>query len=180
MIYVFLANGFEEVEAFAPVDVLRRAGKQVATVGVGGKEITGAHGIRVTADLADSELDLQAQPPELVVLPGGMPGTTNLEASPVVRQAVNACVKTDAYLAAICAAPSVLGHWGILKGHTAVCYPGFESELGCTVGSESVVQSGKIITAKGAGVAVDFGLQLVCVLCGAEKSEEIRKSIQCP
>ena len=180
MIYVFLANGFEEVEAFAPVDVLRRAGKQVATVGVGGKEITGAHGIRVTADLADSELDLQAQPPELVVLPGGMPGTTNLEASPVVRRAVDTCVKLDAYLAAICAAPSVLGHWGILKGHTAVCYPGFEAELGCTVGSESVVQSGKIITAKGAGVAVDFGLQLVCVLCGAEKSEEIRKSIQCP
>lgn len=180
MIYVFLANGFEEVEAFAPVDVLRRAGKQVATVGVGGKEITGSHGIRVTADLADSELDLQAQPPELVILPGGMPGTTNLEASPVVRKTVDICTQTDVYVAAICAAPSVLGHWGILKGHTAVCYPGFEPELGCALGSESVVQSGKIITAKGAGVAVDFGLQLVCALCGAEKSEEIRKSIQCP
>lgn len=180
MVYVFLADGFEEIEALAPVDILRRAGLQVRTVGVGGREIAGAHGIRITADMAQQDVDLVAQPAEMVVLPGGMPGAKNLEASPAVRRAVEFCVETDACLAAICAAPSILGHWGVLKGHTATCYPGFESELGCRLGDAPVVQSGRITTARGAGVAVDFGLQLVSVLCGPEKSEEVRKSIQCP
>ena len=180
MIYVFLANGFEEVEAFAPVDLMRRAGLNVQTVGVGGRTVTGSHGICTVADLADTELNLQAEPAQLVVLPGGLPGTTNLEASEIVHQAVDTCLAQGGYVGAICAAPSVLGHLGILKGHTAVCYPGFESELGCALGDASVVQSGKITTAKGAGVAIDFGLQLVSVLCGPEKAAQIRSAIQCP
>lgn len=179
MIYIFLANGFKEIEGLAPVGILRRAGLKVATVGVGDNEINGSHDILVTPDIAEWDLDLETEPADLVILPGGMPGTKNLEASKTVREAVEWSVEHDSYLAAICAAPSVLGHWGILKGHEAVCYPGYESELGCTIGKESVVQSGKIITARGAGVAVEFGLALVKALCGSQKSEEIRKSIQC-
>ncbi|WOC33085.1 MULTISPECIES: DJ-1 family glyoxalase III [Caproicibacterium] len=179
MVYVFLANGFEEIEALAPVDLLRRAGLEVLTVGIGDNEITGAHGIDVTPDIAEWDLNFDVQPADLVVLPGGMPGTKNLEASASVRNAVQWCVEQNRYIGAICAAPSVLGHWGVLKGHEAVCYPGYESELGCTLGKKPVVQSGKIITARGAGVAVEFGLALISALCGAQKSEEIRKSIQC-
>ena len=178
MVYIFLANGFEEIEALAPVDMLRRAHLEVATVGVGGRSVVSSHRVPVQADLADSELDF-SKPVDMVVLPGGMPGTKNLEASPVVRRAVEDCVRRNAFVAAICAAPSVLGHWGVLQGHEAVCFPGYESELGCKLGSGPVVQSGKVITARGAGVATEFGLQLVAALCGSEKSQEIRKAIQC-
>lgn len=179
MIYVFLADGFEEIEALAPVDILRRAQLPVQTVGVGKRGITGAHGVPVVADLADGELPQCADGIQMVVLPGGMPGTKNLEACAAVKQIVQQAQAQGAFIAAICAAPSVLGHWGVLKGHTAVCYPGFEQDLGCALGSEPVVQSGKVITARGAGVAVDFALALVAALCGEEKSKEIRASIQC-
>ena len=179
MIYVFFANGFEETEALAPVDMLRRAGLKVCMVGVNDDEITGAHGICVKPDIADWDFNPEMEPVDMVVLPGGMPGTKNLEAAQSVREAVDWAVEHDSYIAAICAAPSVLGHWGVLKGHEAICYPGYEPELGCKISSKPVVQSGKIITARGAGVAVEFGLALVKTLCGEQKSEEIRKSIQC-
>ena len=117
---------------------------------------------------------------EMIVLPGGMPGTLNEEASPVVQAAIDYCVKNDRYVSAICAAPSILGKKGLLEGKTAVCYPGFETALtGAAIGSEGVVQDGKFITARGAGVAVDFGLRLIQVLCGEKTAAEIRASIIC-
>lgn len=148
MIYVFLANGFEEIEALAPVDILRRAELEVKTVGVGGKTITGSHGITVTADI--EEKDVTTDDMELMILPGGMPGTLNLEKSPIVTTCAEYCAKNDIYLAAICAAPSVLGHLGLLNGKEAICFPGFEGELkGATISENPVCVDGKIVTAKG-------------------------------
>lgn len=178
MIYLFLENGFEEVEAMAPVDILRRAGVEVKTVGEGGRAVISAHGVTVMADLEESGVSLGNM--EMAILPGG-PGTANHEKSHVVCDALRYCAENGRYLAAICAGPSVLGHLGLLHGHSAVCYPGYEKELDAEqVLSDPVCVSGKVITARGAGVAVDFSLKLVEVLCGMEKSQEIRKSIQCP
>ena len=173
MIYLFLANGFEEVEAIAPLDLMRRAGLAVTTVGVGGREITGAHGICVHADISDDEFNDDA--PTLVFLPGGMPGTLNLAACPAVHRAIDAAIRTDAYLCAICAAPSILGDLGLLAGKEAICYPGFEDRLtGARISKKRVVRDGKIITAAGMGVAVELGLCLVELLCGTERANELR------
>ena len=153
MIYVFLANGFEEVEALAPVDMLRRAKQEVTTVGVTGKIVTGSHHIPVTADITAEELQIGGDM-DMIVLPGGMPGTLNEEASPVVQAVIDYCVANDRWIGAICAAPSILGHKGVLNGKTATCYTGFEKELtGAEIGSDGVIRDGKIITARGAGVA---------------------------
>ncbi len=178
MIYLFLANGFEEIEAIATVDILRRAGCELVTVGVGGKNVTGAHGIEVTADIDEKEAVTDAL--DMVVLPGGMPGALNLEKSPIVQATIHYCAENDKYIAAICAAPSILGHMGLLKEHTATCFPGFEQELNAkVVSSDLVCVSGRIITAKGAGAAVDFALQIVEILYDPQKSKMLRKSIQC-
>ena len=178
MIPVFLANGFEEIEALATVDILRRAGVEVVTVGVGGKMPMGAHGIAVCADIGEDELVLDAI--DGVVLPGGMPGTTNLEASAVVQNTIAYAVERGMLVAAICAAPSILGHGDYLRGKSATCYPGFEQELtGALVRREGVVIDGNFITASGAGVAVDFALDLVRYLVSAETAEAIRGGIQC-
>lgn len=178
MIPVFLANGFEEIEALATVDILRRANVEVVTVGVGSKMPVGAHGIAVCADITEKELDLTAI--DGVVLPGGMPGTTNLEASAVVQSAVSYAAERDMLLAAICAAPSILGHGGYLRDKHATCYPGFESELQDAILGNGVVVDGNIITASGAGVAVDFALVLVRYLVSTEAADAIRGGIQCP
>lgn len=178
MISVFLANGFEEIEALATVDILRRANVEVVTVGVGSKMPVGAHGIAVCADITEEELDLAVI--DGVVLPGGMPGTTNLEASAVVQSAISYAVERDMLLAAICAAPSILGHGGYLCGKHATCYPGFESELQDAILGNGVVVDGNIITASGAGVAVDFALALVRCLVSTEAADAIRGGIQCP
>lgn len=178
MIYLFLAQGFEEIEAIAAADILRRAGCTLVTVGVGGKKVTGSHGIEVTADIEESAVVTDGL--EMAVLPGGMPGTLNLEKSPIVRAVLQYCAENDKYIAAICAAPSILGHLDLLKEHTAVCFPGFEKELNAkALSPNSVCVSGKVITAKGAGVAVDFALKIVEELYGSEKSIMLRKSIQC-
>ena len=178
MVYLFLANGFEEVEALAPLDLLRRAGVEVTTVGVGGDMIRGAHGITVQADMPDTMF--ADADPDMIVLPGGMPGSKNLDESRIVDMALKAAARRDAYLAAICAAPMVLGHRGLLAGKRATCYPGFESELtGTTIATEKVVTDGKVITAAGMGVAVEFGLALVTALKGRETAESIRAAIQC-
>lgn len=178
MIVVFLANGFEEIEALATVDVLRRADLSVLTVGVGGKTVVGAHGITVSADCADTEplpAEMQA-----VVLPGGLPGTTNLEASPVVQGYIDAAVEQGALVCAICAAPSILGHKGLLSGKRAACYPGYESELiGAVCTGESVAVDDRFITAKGAGVSIDFGLAIVAALVSPEKAKELGEKMQC-
>lgn len=178
MIPVFLANGFEEIEALAVVDLLRRAGVEVVTVGVGGKMPVGAHGIAVCADIEENELNLKEL--DGVVLPGGMPGTTNLDASDVVQKAVACAVANNLLVAAICAAPSVLGHGGYLRNKKATCYPGFESELiDAVICNDGVVVDGNVITASGAGVAVDFALELVRYLVSAETANAIRGGIQC-
>ena len=177
MIYVFLAQGFEETEAIAPIDILRRCGKEVITVGIGDNIIKGSHGIAVVTDTEDKLVELNSDL-EMIVLPGGMPGTINLEASKTVQKAIDYCTANDLYIGAICAAPSILGHKGLLKGKKATCYTGFEQELtGAEVLDDPAVIDGKIITARGAGVAVDFGLKLVEALVSKEKSEKMGEAL---
>lgn len=176
MIYMFLATGFEEVEALCPLDLLRRAGLDVKTVGIGAKRITGAHNITVETDITDSEL--ADSRPEMLILPGGMPGTVNLDSNPTVDAAIKSALENDAYIAAICAAPMILGKRGILKGKKATCYPGFEQHLdGAEVTADKVVIDGRIITAAGMGVALDFGLTLVLLLAGEETAVKIKSAI---
>ena len=177
MIYLFLANGFEEIEALCPLDLLRRAGLAVTTVGVGGGDmIVGAHGIAVQADMPDTMY--RDAKPEMVILPGGMPGSKNLDESRAVDSALRAAASSGGYLAAICAAPMVLGKRGYLRGKRAICFPGFEEYLdGATLADTRVVTDGKIITAAGMGVALEFGLALVAALKGKETADELRRAV---
>ncbi len=180
MIYVFLANGFEEVEALTPVDMLRRAGKELQIVGVTGKTVTGAHGISVECDITANEIVL-GNDLEMIVLPGGMPGTLNLEKSEIVQTAVDFCYDREIFIGAICAAPSILGHKGMLDGREAIAYPGFETQLtGAKISQHSVVQDGFIITAQGAGVAMPFGVKLAEALCGAAKAQALADGVCYP
>ena len=178
MVYMFLANGFEEIEALCPLDLLRRAGVEVTTVGIGGDSITGSHGITVKADIKDKKVKFENI--DMVILPGGMPGTTNLDASELVHRALDLAKEQNAYVAAICAAPMILGKRGDLKGKDAVCYPGFEEYLeGAKLHPRgvTVVSAGKTITARGMGVALEFGLCLVAALCGEKKADELRYAV---
>ena len=179
MVYLFLANGFEEIEALCPLDLLRRAGVTVTTVGVGGADtVVGAHGIAVGADIPDT-LYRDAKP-EMVILPGGMPGSKHLDESRIVDTALRAAHANGAYLAAICAAPMVLGKRGYLEGKNAVCFPGFEEHLhGAILPPDGVrvVTDGKVITAAGMGVALEFGLALVRVLKGDQAADELRRAV---
>lgn len=176
MIYLFLANGFEEIEALCPLDLLRRAGLEVTTVGIGGEMICGSHGITVAADIpegmyADSK-------PDMIILPGGMPGAKHLDESRVVDTALKAAVRHGSFIAAICAAPMVLGHRGLLAGKEAICYPGFENHLtGANISDKRVVRDENIITAAGMGVALEFGLALVAALKGQDAAEELRRTV---
>lgn len=178
MFYMFLADGFEEVEALAPLDLLRRTGLTVKTVGVGDNFITGTHGITVVCDLSTTGLEL----PEVfdgVILPGGMPGTENLEKNRTVQSFTEYAYNNNAYLCAICAAPSILGHKGYLKGKQATCFPGFENELeGAIISDKSVVRDGKIITARGMGVATQFGLEIVSAMLNENEAEQLKRKIQ--
>lgn len=172
MIYMFLAEGFEEVEALAPLDLIRRAGLEIKTVGVGSKTVVGSHGIPVVADMTADKLSDDA--PDMVILPGGMPGTKNLDSCETVHKAIADAVKNDAYLCAICAAPMILGKLGLVRGKNAVCYPGFEEYLdGATIPNTKVVRDGKIITAKGMGAAVEFGLAIVSALKGDKMADDL-------
>ena len=178
MIYVFLAEGFEEIEALATVDVLRRAELPVQTVGVGGEWIRGSHGMRIEADIREDGMDLTKA--QAVVLPGGMPGTRNLEASAAVQGALDYMAENDRYIAAICAAPSILGHRGMLAGKRATCFPGFEKDCtGATLLDVPAVADGRIITGKGAGAAIDFALTIVEQLKGRGVSDALRAAMQC-
>lgn len=177
MITMFLAPGFEEIEALCPLDLLRRAGLEVLTVGIGGKEITGAHGICVSADMVDSDYDTSLLP-DLVFLPGGMPGTLNLGKSTLVTKTVKKAYENGRFVAAICAAPSILGDMGLLAGKEAICYPGFEDRLtGAVLSDKRVVVDGKIITAAGMGVALEMGLTLVELFCGTEQALALRHAV---
>ena len=178
MFYCFLADGFEETEALAPVDILRRAGIPVATVGVGGGVIRGSHDIYVKADMTADEFE-----PDVdisgVILPGGMPGVKNLYADETVRSAVSFCADRGLYVCAICAAPSIPGRMGLLRGKNAACFPGFEGDLeGAAVSSDKVVTDGRFITAKGAGCALEFGFEIVAQFESPEKAKQIAASMQ--
>lgn len=179
MIVLFMANGTEEIEALTPVDLLRRAGIEVRIVGVGGRRVIGSHGVHIECDIADAEWECPAHL-EGVVLPGGMPGTKHLDASPVVDRTLSTASSQGRLMAAICAAPLILGRRGLLDGFRATCFPGFEGELtGARVESSPVCRDGNIITARGAGAALPFALELVSALCGEERAKALAGEIQC-
>ena len=176
MIAILLADGFEEIEALTPLDVLRRAGLDARSVAIGSKIAVGSHGIPVICDMEASEVNENEL--STVIFPGGMPGSLNLDASPYADKFINAVLANGGRLAAICAAPLVLGRRGLLKGKEAICYPGFEEELsGAKISESSVVTDGNITTAKGMGVALPFALELVRLICGEDKANEISKSV---
>lgn len=176
MVYVFLADGFEEVEALTPVDYLRRCGVQVLTVGVTGKMVTGSHQISVEADIVVSEMDLEQV--EMILLPGGIPGVPNLEASGEVQKAIDYCVQHEKYIAAICAAPSILGKKGLLKGKRATAYPSFVPYLyDAKVQENGVYQDGKVITASSVFYADQFAYYLANILCGEEAVKDLKEKV---
>lgn len=177
MVYIFLAPGFEEIEALCPYDLLFRANIDVKLVSItSDKTVTGAHGITVTADATLSKLSREL--PELVMLPGGMPGTKNLLACEALKEFVVSAYELGAFAAAICAAPSVLGAYGMLNGKKAVCYPGFEQYLeGADVLYEKAVRDGKIITSRGMGTALDFGFLIIEALRGKSVADKIREAV---
>ena len=180
MVYVFLADGFEEIEALATVDILRRAKIEVLTVSVSQKTVHGAHGIDVIADITANEFDKQKSF-DCVMLPGGMPGTKNLDKSPLVKEVLKKAEEENKIIAAICAAPLVLGKMGLLKGKNAVCYPGFESDLlGANIVNEPCVRDKNFLTGKGPGAALDFAFSLCDMLKGETKtSSKLKKEMQC-
>jgi len=179
--YIFLADGFETVEALAVVDVLKRSGVEAMTVSINEiKNVISAQKIEVIADKVIADLaDGDMENADLLFLPGGMPGTLNLEKNERVKELIKKQFEDGRLVGAICAAPSILGHLGILKGKKATCFPGFEKDLeGALHTGEGVEIDGNVVTGKGMGTAVETGLALVEVLCGAEKSSQIRESIQ--
>lgn len=176
-IYLFLADGFEEVEALAVVDILRRSGLGCTTVSImGRKEVTGSHKITVIADQMFDGVNFEEA--DMLILPGGMPGTTNLGAyEPLTAQLKKSCAEGK-MIGAICAAPEVLGKNGILQGKTAVCYPGFEENLiGAHVVYDEVAVDGNVITSRGMGTAIPFGLAIVGQFLGEEAVEKLEKAL---
>ncbi len=170
MLYLFLADGFEETEAIAPLDVIRRAEVSIKTVAVGENPVTGAHGIAVQADMNLDEICMEDM--DGMILPGGMPGTLNLQKNAMVTACLKHCTENGKLIAAICAAPMVLGEMGLLNGKKAVCFPGFEEHLeGAILKDEGVVIDENIITAKGAGTALEFGAAIADYCCqGGERA----------
>ena len=176
MVYMFLGTGFEETEAIAPPDLLRRAGVMVKTVGLNGKVITGSHGIPVTADLEVHEMQLHDL--EMVILPGGLGGVASIRGCRAALDMIRYAHHTGAYVAAICAGPTVLADLGITDGKNAVCYPGCENGMGsAAIVKEAAVQDGKVITGASAGCAVPFGLKLIEALKGKAEADRIAAQI---
>lgn len=176
-VFVFLADGFEEIEAIVPIDIFRRAEIDVATVSISDiKEVNGAHGIKILADKLFSETDFSTN--DLLYLPGGMPGATNLDAHEGLKALLMVQATEKKPIAAICAAPLVLGKLNLLQGHEAICYPGFEANLlGAKLSENKIVTSGLISTAKGAGVALEFALKIVADLKGKAVSDKLANAI---
>ena len=178
MIYVFFANGFEESEAIVPIDIMRRAGLEVTLISTTNDTmVTGSHGIVIKTDAKINDVDFDDA--ELLVLPGGMPGTKNLDAHAGLCELLQTSAEKGIKLAAICAAPMVFGNLGLLNGEKATCYPGFEEHL---IGAEYleknvVVSSNQFITSRGAGTAMDFGLKIVEILKNSKIAEELASAI---
>ncbi|MCI6617087.1 DJ-1 family glyoxalase III [Ruminococcus sp.] len=178
MFYVFLAEGFEETEALATLDVMRRAKLDVLTVGVTGELVTSSHKVTVKADILPDKINLDNI--EGVVLPGGVPGTPNLEKADCVINTVKYCYDNDKIVAAICAAPSILGHLGILNNKKATCFPEYETELeGAQYTAAHTEIDGKIITAKGAGCSIEFGHAIVTAVLSKETADSVIEAMQC-
>lgn len=177
MIYLFLAEGFEEIEAWTPVDILRRAGLDVRTVSIGAdRSVRGAHGITTEADILFEESDYADA--SMLILPGGMPGTTHLRAFKPLCDLLLTAHDRGVQLAAICAAPMILGELGLLRGKEAICYPGFEDKLiGARLSDKKVVLDGGILTAAGMGVALDFALTAVQMHLGGGIASRIAASV---
>jgi 4-methyl-5(b-hydroxyethyl)-thiazole monophosphate biosynthesis len=177
MVYLYLAEGFEEIEAVTIVDVLRRGEVDVKTVSIGAKMLAGAHGIQLEADLVIDEADTEDC--EMIVFPGGMPGTLNLKKDKRVTDVITAFASdSEKTVAAICAAPMILGGLGILKGKKATIYPGMEDGLtGAEPCTDTVVKDGNIITSRAPGTAMEFALELITVLKGKAVAEEVRKGL---
>ncbi len=175
--FIFLATGFEEIEAIAVVDVLRRAGVEVTIVAIPEEDdefwVEGAHGITITGDDIFDEIDFSGG--DMLILPGGQPGTSNLNVHKGLKEVIQTYYDQQKYIAAICAAPLVLGGMGLLKGKRAVCYPGYEVRLtGAEIAkNERVVVDGNIITAKGPGTAIEFALQLVEILVDKATADKL-------
>ncbi len=179
MIYLMLADGFEITEALTTVDVLRRAKLDVLTVGVYNKQVTASCNITVTADITADEVEIDKL--DAVILPGGIPGTPNLEKSDFIQNVLDFAVENDKWICAICAAPSILGHKGILDGKNATCYPGCEvSEDKVNYTGEPAVCDGKVITGKGAGCTINFGLLIAEKLASKSVADGVSSSMQCP
>ena len=176
MVYVLLGTGFEETEAIAPIDLLRRAGIPVLTVGLNGKIVVGGHGIGVAADITPDEMDLTDL--EMIVLPGGLGGVASIRASSQAMDAIRFAHENGKYTAAICAGPTVLGDLGITAGKKCVCYPGCEDGCpGAQIQGDAAYADGKLITGTSAGCAVAFGLKLIEVLKGEETARTVEKQI---
>ena len=178
MVYLFLADGFEEVEAITPFDYLKRSGLDVKLVGVDKSEIVGSHNLKVSTDFKISEFNFEISKEDFLILPGGLKGTENLFSNEKVLSLLKEAFKV-ASIGAICAAPSILGRLGFLKGLNACCYPGFEKFLeGANPKEDSVVVDKNIITSRGAGTAQEFSFEIVKYLKGEEKSKEIKEQVQ--
>ena len=177
MVYLFLADGFEEIEALYTLDLLRRAHIDVLTVGVTGKVANGSHKIPVVCDIDCASLPYNSDF-DMIILPGGMPGSTNLDKAECVEKYIKLALENDKLICAICAAPFILGKRGILKDKRATCFPGFENQLeGATVVDAGVVRDGNIITGRAMGSAHEFALTVLEALQGKEAADKMRKTI---
>ena len=177
MIYILLAEGFEEMEALVPADILRRAGLEVKLVGLNARTVTGSHGISVAADLLLEQAD--AEEMDMLVLPGGGAGVESMQMDLFALAFIQKACTLGRWLAAICAAPTLLAHLGLLDRRQAVCYPGLEHEMGsaCVCPEREVVADGRIVTARAAGSSYEFAFTLVRLLAGEEKAQEVRHAI---
>lgn len=177
MVYMLLGTGFEETEAIAPLDLLRRAGAEVLTVGINGKTVYGSHGIGIEADITLGEMDLTAM--EMIILPGGLGGVASISASREAMDALRFAKDNDKLIAAICAGPTILAGLGITDCKNATCYPGCEEKMGSAnmLQGKAAVWDGNIITGTSAGCAISFGLELVAALMGQEAADTVRQQI---
>ena len=176
VVYIVLGKGFEEMEAVVPCDLLRRAGVEARFVGIGGLDIVGSRGIIVHADC--TQADVCWDEGDMIVLPGGLGGVASIRADETVMQAVRDYAQKGKYVAAICAAPTVLAELGLTDGKKATCYPGMEDEMGqAEMCDADAVTDGKIITGRAAGAAFAFGLALITALCGEETARRIAQEV---
>ena len=177
MVYVLLGTGFEEVEAIAPVDLMRRAGIEVQTVGITGKTVAGSHKIPVEADILPENIDLESM--DMIVLPGGLGGVASARASQAALDALRWGWEHDRFVAAICAGPTVLADLGIPDGKKATCFPGCEGQMGKAdmIPGVAALRDGKLITGTSAGCAIPFALELIKALKGSEAADKVAKQI---